>query len=217
MIRSLILIGLVGAAQPGSAHPHIFIDAGLEVVFDAQGQAVAVRVSWVYDEFYSLMMIEDRQLDADHDGALTPEEQLKLTGFDMEWDADYQGDLFVLSQGQPIALGRPSDFSASYAEGRITSTHLRALDTPVKPGDDPLILQVYDPSYYTAYSVTAQPTLIGANPECLGQIFAPDRDVADAKLQAMLDEYTGQDAVEMEFPAVGAAYADEVRVICPEA
>lgn len=221
MIRHLIRASLVagaltGAAAPLSAHPHIFIDTGIEVLFNADGQAMAVRVSWHYDDFYSLMMIEDRQLDADHDGILTPEEQAKLTGFDMDWDADYEGDLFVLLGDQRLALGRPDAFTASYADGRIVSTHLRPLQTPVRPGADPLIVQVYDPGYYTAYTITGDARLTNAA-TCVAQVFEPDRDAADAKLQAMLDEYTGQDGVEMEFPAIGSAYADEVRVICPAA
>ncbi|HMO72532.1 MAG TPA: DUF1007 family protein, partial [Paracoccaceae bacterium] len=59
-MRALALTIALFAAAPAGAHPHIFIDTGLEVIFDGQGRPAAVRVSWTYDDFYSLLMIVDR-------------------------------------------------------------------------------------------------------------------------------------------------------------
>jgi polyphosphate kinase len=205
------------SATQAAAHPHIFIDTGLEVIFDGEGRATAVRVTWAYDDFYSLMMIEDRQLDSDFDGALTADEEAALAGFDMAWDADYNGDLYVEMAGQALALGRPTDWTARYQGGRITSTHLRQIETPMVPGDDPMIFQVYDSSYYTAYTIEGTPVLTGAAPDCAAQVFEPDRDAADKALEDAMAEFSGQDQLEMQFPAVGAAYADEMRVTCPGA
>jgi ABC-type uncharacterized transport system substrate-binding protein len=198
------------------AHPHIFIETGLEVIFNDQGQATAVRVTWQYDEFYSLVIIEDRGLDPDFDGVLSEGEAQSLSGFDMAWDADYDGDLYVLNQGTSVALGRPEATTASYTEGRITSTHLRQLAQPQQAGDDALLFQAYDTSYYTAYTIPNQPILTNAPTDCVAQVFEPDVAAADAALQEALNEYNGGDLDEISFPAVGAAYADEVRVICPE-
>jgi polyphosphate kinase len=183
------------------------------LIFDAQGRAAAVRVTWTYDDFYSLLMIEDRKLDADYDGRLTPEEEAKLAGFDMDWDADFEGDLYVLAGEAPVALSRPSDWTASYAEGRITSTHLRRLAAPVPPGA-PLVIQVYDPGYYTAYVIAGQPVLTGAGARCSVQVFEPDRAAADARLMAAIEEMGASGNLEMDFPAVGSAYAEEARVTC---
>lgn len=216
LIAVMTWVALAGQAP---AHPHIFVDTGVEVIFDAEGRAVAVKVAWVYDDFFSLMMIEDRVLDRDHDGNLTPEEEAQLRGFDMQWEPGYNGDLYVLQDGREIALGGPTDWTASYVAGRITSTHVRALETPVTPGKAPLVIQAYDTSFYTAYNIAGTPLLTGASAGCMAEVFEPDLAAADAALQAALDEFAGrdgsEDALEMDFPAVGAAYADEVRVTCP--
>lgn len=212
-MRALVC-ALALAAGPVAAHPHIFIDTELEVIFDAAGQATHVRVTWIYDDFYSLLMIEDRGLDPDGDGTLTPEEHAALQGFDMAWDADFLGDTHVLAGDAAVGLGRPSDWTAAYVDGRIVSTHLRALDRPVAAAEAPLVVQVYDPGYYSAYYITAQPVLTGAPAGCSAQVFEPDRDAADAILQAALDELAGSIDLEMEFPAVGAAYAEEARITC---
>lgn len=202
-------------ATPVAAHPHIFIDTGLEVIFDGQGRAAAVRVAWVYDEFYSLMMLSDRGLDTDGDGKLTDAETVQLNGFDMQWDPDYQGDLYVLDgAGAPVTMGRPRDWTVTVQDGRIISTHVRALDVPQEVTEAPLVFQVYDPGYYTAYTILGTPVLSGRTDGCSVGVFEPDLTEAEEQLQAMLQEYTADMDVEVEFPAVGANFAEEARVTC---
>ena len=213
-LRAALVAMIAGlGAPPAFAHPHLFIDTGVEVIFDAEGRATALRVTWTYDEMYSMMIVEDRGLDADFDGALTPDEQATLGGFDMNWDAGYPGDTYALLGDTPLALSGPSDWTASYQGGKLISTHLRALETPVQPGKEPLVVQAYDPSFYAAYRIVSPAVLTGAA-GCEAQVFEPDLGKADAILQAAMDEYTAAADPEMAFPAVGAAYADEVRVTC---
>ena len=78
-----------------AAHPHVFIDTGLEFIVDDAGQLTHVRVTWVYDEFYSLLVLEDMKLDQDADGVLTDAEEQVLAGFDAQWVEGYNGDLVV--------------------------------------------------------------------------------------------------------------------------
>ncbi len=217
-MRRMIALALATLATPAGAHPHIFIDTGIEVIFDAEGRAAKVRVTWAYDDFYSMVMIEDRKLDADHDGVLTPAEEAALSGFDMGWDADYEGDLFVLvgADQVPVHLGRPSDWTARVEGGRIISTHVRAFDVAVARGA-PVVIQVYDPGYYSAYRIDGVPLLTGAPEGCLAEVFEPDLDAASEALQAAVAEYTADQSLEQDFPAVGASFADEVRVTCPGA
>ncbi|MGQ0564172.1 MAG: DUF1007 family protein [Gemmobacter sp.] len=215
MIRPA-LAALVLSAAPVAAHPHIFIDTALEVILDDQGRATAVRVVWVYDDFYSLVTLQDRGLDPDGDSKLTPSEEAKLAGFDMAWDADFAGDLYLLDKGTvPVPLGRPDDWSARVEQGRIVSVHVRDLVTPVPVSDVPLVLQVYDPTYYVAYTILGTPLLSGPGAAaCAVQVFEPDLTAAQEQLQAILQEYTADQSVEQDFPAVGANFAEEARVTC---
>lgn len=204
---------LVGCAQPAAAHPHIFIDAGLEVIFDDQGRATALRISWTYDDLTSLGIISDRGMDEDFDGVLTSAELTAISGFDMEWDAGFAGDTYALLNAAPLAVSGPSDWTASYADAKLTSTHLRRFETPVALADQPLIVQAYDPSYFVAYTIVSQ-TVLTNRADCTAETFAPDRVAADAVLQAAITEMAGGGDAEGDFPAIGAAYADEVRVSC---
>jgi ABC-type uncharacterized transport system substrate-binding protein len=208
----LAMSGLV-LSSPALAHPHQFIDTGVEVLFGSDGTAEALRITWTYDEMYSLLILEDRKLDPDYDGVLTPQELVALNGFDMEWDPGYQGDTYALLGETPLDLGRPQDWTVAFESGKIVSTHVRRLTSPAEVREVPLIVQSYDPSFYAAYSIIGSPVLSGTE-DCSAQVFEPDLAAADTFLQQALAELNATGDVEGEFPAVGAAYSDEVRVTC---
>lgn len=217
-LHKLGLAAALALGGPGAAlaHPHIFIDTGLRFAFDGQGRVTAVEITWVYDTLYSLSQITERGLDADADGRLTQDEAAALSGFDLQWDPGFAGDSYALLGAAPLSLSPPRDGSADYENGQIRSRHWRDLASPLALTDEPLILQVYDPSYYTAYKISFAPGLDGAPEGCSAQIYEPDRAAADAQLEAALAEYAGDaSGAEADFPAVGAAYADEVRLTCP--
>jgi ABC-type uncharacterized transport system substrate-binding protein len=194
-----------------SAHPHVFVDATIEVIFDDQNRATGLRIGWTYDDLFSLMIIEDRGLDPDYDNVLTDAATAQLAGFDMQWDVGYPGDTYALMAGQPLVLSGPSEFTGSYADGKITSTHLRIFATPVEIGADPLVVQVYDPTYYSSYTIIGTPVLTGAV-GCTGVVVEPDTAVAESIYLEAVAKMAGTD--DGNFPAIGAAYAMEARITC---
>jgi ABC-type uncharacterized transport system substrate-binding protein len=211
-LAALTILFLAGAS-PALAHPHVWIDAGIEVILNDRNEATGVRISWTYDDLYSLYVVGDMGLDPDWDGKLTPAEEARLSGFDMNWDPGFPGDTYVLLGEADQPLSRPKDWTASYADGKITSTHLRSFATPVPLGAKHLIVQAYDPGYYVAYTI-AGPTTVTGGSGCAAQVFVPDLDAAQEELLAALSEYTPDVDLEAEFPAVGANFAEEVRVTC---
>ncbi len=201
------------AAGPALAHPHVWIDTKGEVILNERNEATGVRIDWTYDELYSLYVIADRGLDPDGDEVLTEAEIAQLSGFDMAWDEGFAGDTYALLGEAPLELSRPQEFSASYAEGKVTSSHLRVFAAPVPVGEVPLVIQAYDPGYYVAYSIPQDPVLTGGA-GCSARVFVPDLDEAQETLLAALSEYAPDVDLEAEFPAVGANFAEEVRVTC---
>lgn len=213
-----VAAGMLAVGQ-AAAHPHVFVDTGLQLIFDDTGRVSAVRVIWVYDELYSMFVLDDLGLDQDFSGTLTADEQAKLAGFDMNWIEGFEGDLYALSGDRPLPLSGPSSWTAELREGRIITSHLRNLADPIAPDNGtPLILQVYDPSYYTSYHIALDPILEGRE-DCEARIFEPDRTAASEILEGALAELLAEagDDPEAEFPAVGAAFAEEVRLTCPPA
>ena len=215
-MKTTALIGcsvVMGLAGPALAHPHVFIDTRIEVILNDENAATGVRISWTYDDLYSLFIIGDLGLDTDWDSKLTAEEEAKLSGFDMNWDVGFPGDTYVLMGEQEFALSRPKDWGASYAGGKITSVHLRTFDAPVPVGAEPLLVQVYDPGFYTAYAIAFDPVVTGGV-GCVAEAYGPDLDAADEAMKAALAEYSADADLEADFPAIGKNYSEEVRVTC---
>lgn len=209
-ILTALLLALPGAAR---AHPHAFIDSSLEILFNAAGQAEGVRITWVYDPLTTLMILEAQQADPDFDAVLTPQEVTNLQGFDMKWAPGFDGDTYALLGTAPLVLGPPTEVTAGYDNEQVRSSHARYFPQAVAVGALPLIIQSYDPEYYTAY-VVADARLVGSD-RCTVQIFTPDLSEGDIALQSTLELLGPEVDVGANFPRVGAAYAEEARVTCP--
>lgn len=209
-----LLAGLALLPGAASAHPHIFIDTGLRLGFDAQGRLASVRVIWSYDDLYSLLTFEDLGLDPDADGTLTDDELARLNGFDMAWIEGYDGDLKVNVGDMPLTLTGPLEWTTRVEQGRIVTMHTRAFETPVEVGSGGVSFRIYDPGFYTAYTVVLD-TAIEGRAGCTAQLWRPDLTEANQQLLDALAELGATESVEdAGFPAVGAAFADEIRLTC---
>ena len=206
-------ISALGFATSAVAHPHIFVDAELEIVFDEAGEAEGIWISWTYDPFFSMLLVSDMGLDPEFTGTISEDEREALDGFDMNWIEGYHGDTHVTQAGVALALSGPVVWESDYRDGQLRSRHLRHLIDRPDPALD-WSVAVYDPTYYTSYGIIGTPVATGRD-DCSLRIFEPDWDAAGAQLEAALDELLGAGMdVEADFPAVGALFAEEVRVSC---
>jgi ABC-type uncharacterized transport system substrate-binding protein len=212
-MRFLLSALLISSAAPALAHPHIFIDTRFEVILNDRNEATALQISWTYDDLYALLIFGDLSLDPDGDGILTSEEETRLSGFDMKWIEGFEGDTFVLMEGTAVPISGPRDWTASWKDGKLSSTHYRDLLMPVPVREVPLVIQAYDPGYYVAHTVMP-PAMVTGGQGCIAQVYEADLDAADQALQEALQEFAPGADVEGQFPAVGAKFSDEVRVTC---
>ena len=211
---SLLSLALSLAPLAANAHPHVFIDAGLELSY-ADGSLHQVQVEWAYDAFYSLLIIEDLGLDPDGDGILTEDEMTQLQGFDADWEPGFDGRLFLTAQGQPVAMGPGTDFTARYQDGQLISTHIRTLEEPLA-AVIPLTIQVYDPEYYVQFSMPSAPVITGRSPCRMVQQTGDPAAAAKAYDAAVEAALADDDSAEAEMLAVdiGNVGADQVRITC---
>tara|TARA_R110002049_G_scaffold44333_5_gene130087 strand:- start:140077 stop:140727 length:651 start_codon:yes stop_codon:yes gene_type:complete len=200
-------------AAPLGAHPHIFVETGIDAIVDDIGHLTHVRVTWVYDEFYSLLITEDRALDPDYDGVLTPEELAQLNGFDMQWVDGFNGDLVVTDGARDVPLSGPQDIITRFSEGRITTVHTRAVTGSPQLADG-VVIKPYDPTYYTAYEVN-RPVKITGNDGCRGRVKMPDMTAGLKAVQEQLSTLDMEsDPEDVGLPDIGAALANEVILSC---
>jgi polyphosphate kinase len=214
-MRHVAILALIGVAmiRPAGAHPHIFVEAGIEVMVGPDGTPTALRISWTYDAFFSMLLLSDMGLDADFDGVLTDAEWAELDGFDMNWIDGYHGDTHVMQDGTSLELTGPISWTSDFDGEQLRSTHIRRFVEPPDAGQ-PWDISVHDPSYYTRYTLADAPKVTGLD-ACMTQVIPPDLDQAEARLSEELDALAdaGLDA-EVEFPEVGALFAETVRISC---
>lgn len=211
--KSAALAALVALPMSAQGHPHMFIDAGLSLFFDEAGQLTGVRVVWVYDEFTSLLIVEDRGLDPDADGVMTEAELTGFAGTDVDWTSGFLGDLYLSVGDQNVSLGPATDFDAAYENGFLASMHTRPLVEPLDLTETPVAIKVYDPSFYAAYTV-ALPLAIEQDVACGVSLEEADLQKAGRKLEEMINALPEDQFAEVQFPEVGAFYADTIFVTC---
>lgn len=212
-MRWIVTACLCLLSAPALAHPHIFIDSGLRLIFDSQGRLAAVQVTWTYDDFYSLVQLQDMELDMDMDGVLTEAELAELAGFDTNWVEGYEGDFYLSADGQPVALSGPTKAGARVEDGRITTWHTRSLVHRYDPADGPLVMKIYDPTYYTAYTTELGVELAGRD-GCEVTLVAADLGKAYDTVEELLNGPATDASAEANFPAVGELFADTLTLEC---
>lgn len=213
MIARFITVGaLICAAVPQTAlaHPHVFVDTSLTLTLNEAQNLTEVEVAWAYDDFYSLLILQDMGLDPDADGELTKEELARLQGWDMKWIEGYEGDVYLTGpDGAPIALSGPKPVTTQVLNGRIVSLHRRSVLDPVAA--DQASIRAYDPEFYTAYDLTGGVTLAGNTEGCSTDITLPDQDDAYSEAQDLMAEFP-EDAVDV--PLLGHLFAETVTLTC---
>lgn len=204
---ALALACLVPLGAEG--HPHVFIDGGVDFLGDDQGRVGAVRITWIYDEFTTLYVLQNLKFDADGDGALTAEERRFLVEDQTTWEPGFDGDGYLFQDGQRVALGGPTEGEVDLVDGRLKVTFRRALAAPQRPAA--LTAKLYDPAYYYAYAIV-QPPKVDALPGCRATLIPFVADTGLAALQSTLSGLSANETPEQQ--DVGALFADQVRLTC---
>ena len=207
-----LLPALILAPTLAAAHPHEFVEAALTLRMDAEGRLVEIGVEWRYDPFTSMLILSDLGLDPTATD-LPPEGAPDLQGFDLDWMPGYNGDLWPTLGEVPLALSPPIAEPAEVQGGQVVSRHRRRLAQPADPQAGDLSIRVYDPEFYVAYTIAVPPAMEGASP-CAARVYGPDLEAANAVLEAALAEQMGSTDLELNFPMVGAHFAEEVRLVC---
>jgi polyphosphate kinase len=208
-----LVLALAPLPAPLAAHPHIFVDASHELVFDETGRLVALRSRWEYDPLFTLLMVEDGGYDADGDGDISTAELAAMQEWDANWPADYGGDVELEQGGALLALGPPTDWAADWRDGKAISMHTRPLAEPVEIGAG-LVLRAFDPVFYVGYTIAAPPVFTGRS-DCRAELVSPDTSKISRELAEEIANLPPEADPQAEgLGEIGRLYAEELRITC---
>jgi ABC-type uncharacterized transport system substrate-binding protein len=202
---------LLTAPLPAAAHPHVFVDAGVDFILNAEGEVERIRVTWVYDDLFSLYLLQELGADP----AAPPDEAVRaaIVTDQKDWHPEFTGDSFLLADGREVPLSRPEAVTGDVVEGRVVTSHERALATPVDPRAAEVVAEIYDPVFFVAYAVVRPTTVEGPGAAACSAALMTAEMTDD--LLALQRELSSLSPFETpENPTVGRLFAERVRITC---
>jgi polyphosphate kinase len=206
---ALAALALTLAAPAARAHPHVFVDVGIDFVMDGRGRLGALRVTWLFDPLYSVLVLEELGIDP----ALPPDPQARATlgALQPEWAAEFGGEGSLFVDGADAALGEAREFTGDMDDGRLVIAFERPLEAPLDPRGAAVLAAVYDPTYFVAYFLTQAPRVEGGA-GCAAVAMPFEADGALADLQSSLLDLSMEETPAD--PMVGRLFADRARLSC---
>ncbi len=203
------------SALPARAHPHVFVDGGVDFVF-TKDTLTGLQVTWLYDPFETLYIMSSERISLNDTGKFTGEfnetDRAKLVKLQSEWPSDFTGSAHLAINGKPVALDEPSGFDAKLIDGRLKITFSRQLKTPIQLTGLQTELAFYESTYFYAFAITNTPKLIGAEDACTAKIIRGDPDEQNEAFQATLLKLSREETPEMA--QVGELFADRISLQC---
>ena len=159
-------------ATPAFAHPHIFIDYTVTVIFDDHN-AASVRTSWTFDEMYSSALFHDYT--SRPKGPLTNADinRLRKSAFEDTAELHYFTDLTV--NGKPIPVKTVSDFTAKFENHRITYIFTVPIKAELPGEKNTLEVASFDHEFFIDFELAKKGPVTVEHGETLNASCAPKK------------------------------------------
>ncbi|MBB3611055.1 DUF1007 family protein [Rhizobium sp. BK602] len=181
--------GLLLAPIAASAHPHIFVEARLEVLAGPDGNVQELRNVWRFDEVFSSSVLMD--FDKNTNLKLDPDElkEVGKTVRDSLADYDYYTNLSL--NGKAIKVDKPDVINVDYQDGQLLMFFAVKPSEPMPLKGNKLSFGIYDPTLYTSIDFPSDNELTvegEAFKSCKHQVVRPNPDEVIAENKATLTD-----------------------------
>jgi len=194
------------------AHPHVFVDGGVDFVMEDGSVLTALEVTWLFDKFESLYLLSVSGVTLTDTGKLPQDAWEHLRSEVGAWPDSFSGSAHLSVLGQDVTLSDPSDFDIRMVDTRLEVTFTRTLTQPLPLSNLTLETQFYEASFFYDFSITQSPQILGHGEDCQAQVipFAEGDETQEIRqaLQAL-----GREEVPDQ-PNVGALFADRITMTC---
>lgn len=213
--RSWWITTVLGALLLNSqalAHPHVFVDGGVDFELSQEAELTALRVTWLYDEFETLYILAAHEMGLNDQGMLDEQDRLELVQRLSQWPEDFDGSAHLSLGGQPVALMWPQDLDVQLRDGRLQLTFVRPLEQALNLSGQSAEVAFFESTFFFDFTITQAPNLLGDANRCRTNTtpFKADRQdqgLLDALAKLSREETSGIDNV-------GALFADRITLTC---
>ncbi len=192
---------------PANAHPHGWIDVQSTVVFDGEGRITGLRLDWVFDDFYSVFVMDEISVDPRQQAEVLAE----IARQDLENLSEYGYFTDLRVDGTRVDTGVVEQFDIDLRGMRLWLQFTVPLEAPVDPRTQEVVFGIYDPTYFLeVLHVEDQAVILaGAGADnCQSRIEEPNPTFEMVSLAASLDQS------ESAGDTLGELFAEWVSVQC---
>ena len=142
----------LGAAQgPARAHPHVWINADVTLVFESKAIR-ALEITWAFDDLYSTLIRED--FDKDGDGTLDKSELAEVARNQLEENlGEFSYFTHPQIDGKRLRVTEVEAFRAHFKDELLSFSFRVPLPEPVDPTRTDFAFGLYDEEYYIEFGV----------------------------------------------------------------
>lgn len=189
---------LSSLALGANAHPHVFLEANLELVKNDDGKVMEIRQVWRFDELFSTNVIVD--FDANSSGDLDSAEMSEIEKIIKENLKEFDYYTAVKHDNKDFDIGVPEIFHVDYDGDQIVMILAFELEEPIEVKGKQFAVSISDPTYYVAVEIADKKSVTFVNTEkpCEFDIARPDFDALYEKNpQVFSDSFQGSDDPEV--------------------
>ncbi|MBW9053987.1 DUF1007 family protein [Rhizobium mesosinicum] len=188
---TLLTAGFLSLAPAAAfAHPHIFVEARLEIVAAPDGSIQELRNVWRFDEVFSSSVVMD--FDKNTDLKLEPNELAEVGKTVRDSLADYDYYMNLTINGKNITVQKPDIIHVDYKEGQLLM-FFAVKPVEKMPLKGKLSFGVYDPTLYTSidFPTDNELAIVGDGfKACKRAVVRPDADqVISENKQSLTDAF----------------------------
>lgn len=204
-------LGVLAFAQQALAHPHVFVEAKLQVVAGSDHMVKELRNTWRFDEVFSSSVVMD--FDKNGDLKLDASELKTIANTIRTSLADFGYFTFITADGATINAKKPNVFNVDFKDNRLIVFFITAPEKPM-PISGHLSFGVHDPTLYTAidFKDDGDLSITGDGfKACKRTIVRPNPDEVIKQNQASLTEAFFNDPTGTD---MGKLYATRMELTC---
>lgn len=185
------------------AHPHNWIDVFAEWQFDTKGLISGVKLRWLFDDYYSVLLVND--------AVATREELQAILNKILSNTAKHHYFIQIEQQGVKAEFGNAKQARIGVRDHRIEVEFSLSMKAPLDPRQSGIVYRIAEPTYYfEMLHAEEDPAIVlnNAPPGCRYRLEPPKPDAALVASAASLgiNESGGDD--------LGIQFAETVTIRC---